>query len=433
MAVLKYLIRNKSNPKTIYIRLIDGRKIDLTASTGYLIDSENWSEGKRFINQKKVFKGKEKLVEHLTKLDSAIVVQLNKDKDSGVTINLDWLKGAIATYKNPTLHKYSGSLINAIESYRDRLKTRINPQTKKPISKLTINKFGTTIYRLKKFEEYKKKNYQLNEIDLTFHDEFSNFATKQLSLSINSIGSTIKQIKTVCLDALDRGMDVSQQIISKKFNAPTEKTKFVTLNEFDLTRIKKFEVSEYLNNARDWLIIGCWTGCRVGDLMKLTKANLMKSTKGIDFIRYIQSKGSKQVDIPLHKDVKEILERLDGFPKSISDVKFNADIKIVCKQVGILEMVDGTRQNPKTHLKESGTFEKWKLVRSHTCRRSFATNHYNKLPNKKIMAVTGHSTERMLLAYIGETENNHLEDFIESWSKNSMEKSKIIPFNAANL
>ena len=59
-------------------------------------------------------------------------------------------------------------------------------------------------------------------------------------------------------------------------------------------------------------------------------------------------------------------------------------------------------------------FEKYELIRSHTCRRSFATNHYDKLSNKIIMAVTGHATEKMLLNYIGEVENNHLDDFIDS-------------------
>ena len=429
MAVLKYLIRNKSNPKRIYVRLIDGKKIDLTASTGYLIDSENWSEGKRFVNQKKVFKGKESLVDNLIKLQSEILEQLNKDKGSERTINLEWLKHTIANYKNPELDKINDLLNNAIESYRDRLKTTINPKTKKPISKLTIKNFDTTIYRLRKFEEHKSKVYYLSEIDLSFHDEFSKFATEQLSLSINSIGNTLKQVKTVCLDALDRGYAISQQIVSKKFNAPTEKTKFITLNEFDLKRINKFKGSEHLINARNWLIIGCWTGCRVGDLMKLTTANLMKTTTGIDFIRYTQNKTSKQVDIPLHDDVKAILKRLGGFPRPISHVKLNEYIKKVCKESGIVELVEGDRQNPKTHLKESGTFEKWELVRSHTFRRSFASNHYDKLSNKVIMAVTGHSTERMLLAYIGETEKDHLEDFIESWKETASNEPKTIDLN----
>ena len=89
----------------------------------------------------------------------------------------------------------------------------------------------------------------------------------------------------------------------------------------------------------------------------------------------------------------------------------------MCQQVGINEVIEGTRQNPITHKKEVGMFEKWKLIRSHIGRRSFATNHYNILPNKVIIAVTGHSTEKQFLKYIGEVESDHLQIFIDQWSK----------------
>jgi integrase len=107
-------------------------------------------------------------------------------------------------------------------------------------------------------------------------------------------------------------------------------------------------------------------------------------------------------------------------------VKFNEYIKEVCLKVGLTDEVKGTKQNKKTHLKETGIFQKWELIRSHTCRRSFATNHYNKLSNKIIMAVTGHATEKMLLNYIGETENDHLEDFLSAWSNDKKEKEQVI-------
>ena len=93
------------------------------------------------------------------------------------------------------------------------------------------------------------------------------------------------------------------------------------------------------------------------------------------------------------------------------------------------DLVYGSRQNPKTHLKEVGTFEKWELIRSHTCRRSFATIHYNKLPNKLIMAVTGHGTEKILLNYIGETENEHIDDFLSVWENDKVEEKKVIELN----
>lgn len=33
------------------------------------------------------------------------------------------------------------------------------------------------------------------------------------------------------------------------------------------------------------------------------------------------------------------------------------------------------------------------------------------------MAVTGHSTEKQFLKYIGEVESDHLQIFIDQWSK----------------
>ena len=39
------------------------------------------------------------------------------------------------------------------------------------------------------------------------------------------------------------------------------------------------------------------------------------------------------------------------------------------------------------------------------------------IPNKVIMAVRGHSAEKQFLKYIGEVESDHLQIFIDQWSK----------------
>jgi integrase len=252
-------------------------------------------------------------------------------------------------------------------------------------------------------------------LDLTFHSEFVKFLRNHENLSQNSISKDIKQIKTVCTDARDKGYSINDQVLSRKFNAPLEPTLFVTISEDEIKAIKNFSGPNYLKNARDWLVIGCWTGCRVNDLMALNKKNIILNNKGQRFIRYTQSKTGKQVDLPIHPDVREIIERLGDFPRAISDVKFNKWIKDVCREAGLTQDIFGTKQDPNSHKKITGTFKKYELIRSHTCRRSFATNHYNKLPNKLIMAVTGHSTEKMLLNYIGETDTAHLDDFISIW------------------
>jgi len=433
MATVKYLIKGKTELSTIFVRLRDGRNTDITVSTGYIINP-NWFDNKKG-TVKLIAENKEKtnLSNDLTNLQRKIADSFNSDKGTSVLINKDWLNLVIAKYKNPKLEEKTEYLIDFIELYKKELEIKINHKTGKRISPLTVKNFNTTMMRLKKFEAFKKKNFLISEVDLMFHTQYNQFATKKLLLSINSISKDISQIKTVCLDARDKDYLINKQVETRKFNSPSEKTLFVTITESELERIKNFKGADYLQNSRDWLIIGCWTGCRVGDLMQLDKSNLQISVKGQKFIRYTQSKTGKQVDIPIHKDVENIIERLGDFPRPISDQRFNDWIKIVCQKSGMIELVHGTRQNPKTHLKETGTFEKWQLIRSHTCRRSFATNHYNKLSNKLIMAVTGHATEKMLIQYLGETENDHLDDFLSAWNITSNEKSNIIELNKKSV
>ena len=437
MATINFRLQSKKEISNIYVRVRDGKNTDIETPTGFTTNPNLWSETKGEPLQKANNPEKLNLKVQLEKLKTKIIESLNTDKGSGTLINKDWLIDVIAKFKNPQLEQKTEYLIDLVRAYQTEMKTKINPITRRQISKTTIRNFNTTLMRLKKFEEHKKKRYLINEIDLTFFREFVSYEKENLLLAQNSISKDIKQIKTVCIDAKEKGFEINKQVEYKSFNVPNEKLEekgkklFVTITESEIELIKKCDLKKvnYLKNARDWLIIGCWTGCRVSDLMQLTNDNIQITTKGQKFIRYTQSKTDKQVDIPIHSDVKEILERLGSFPRPISDQRFNEWIKKVCFQSKMTQEVHGTRQNPTTHRKEVGTFQKWELVRSHTCRRSFATNHYNKLPNKLIMAVTGHSTEKMLLNYIGETENDHLSDFLSVWNTPKVKDEKIIDLN----
>ena len=424
MATINYILKGKNELSTIYVRLRDGRDKDLTVSTGYSVHPKFWSGTKGAIRQIATNNEKKNLSEDLRKLKEKIADTLNIDKDKGVTIDKTWLEHVIAVYKNPIIEQKSDLMSSILEAYQEEMKIKINPKTGKRIATTTIRNFNTTIRRLALFEKHKNKKYYIHEIDLSFHSDFIKFLRGKEGLAQNSISKDVKQIKTVCIDARDKGYTINDQVLSRKFNAPLEPTLFVTITEDEIDKIKKFNGTNYLNNARDWLIIGCWTGCRVNDLMSLTKENIMINTKGQKFIRYTQSKTGKQVDLPIHPDVQEIILRLGDFPHPISDVKFNKWIKDVCKGAGMLQEVHGTKQDEETHKKVTGVFKKFELIRSHTCRRSFATNHYNKLPNKLIMAVKRHSTEKMLLNYIGETENAHLEDFMSIWEQDQVRKNE---------
>jgi integrase len=89
---------------------------------------------------------------------------------------------------------------------------------------------------------------------------------------------------------------------------------------------------------------------------------------------------------------------------------YNDYIKLVCEEAKIDELIKGKIQEniasenePSKIRSVEGIYKKYELVTSHIGRRSFATNHYGKIPTSFLKYVTGHSTESMFLEYIGKS------------------------------
>jgi hypothetical protein len=106
----------------------------------------------------------------------------------------------------------------------------------------------------------------------------------------------------------------------------------------------------------------------------------------------------------LTKRVLRIVEKRNGnFPRSISAVNYNKYIKEVCREAGLIEIVEGSKKvvNPVTKeiRKIDGFYPKYELVTSHIGRRSYVTNNRNIMPDNLIMNNTGHSSVRMLGEY----------------------------------
>ncbi|MEN8775817.1 MAG: hypothetical protein ABF263_08440 [Polaribacter sp.] len=93
------------------------------------------------------------------------------------------------------------------------------------------------------------------------------------------------------------------------------------------------------------------------------------------------------------------------FPKKVSQVAFNKEIKTLCKLAGINEWVSGFKNNPKTRRKEIVKAPKYEFVTSHIMRRSFASNYYGKIETPLLMNITGHTKESTFLTYTGTHQN----------------------------
>ena len=407
MAVIKFSVRGKQNPTSIYVRLRSGRNIDVKCKTKFVINTDKWSVSKGAVKSLKDERLKE-LNDSLEELKFDLIKYFNSTIDHSI-INSVWLSDFLNPQKYVAEVDYPTLLVKYFEYYEE---VKLHELTKASITKLRSNK-----KLILRFEKQQKKKVQVIDVNSKFKFDFEKFCRKE-NYAQNTIARTIRFIKTICYHARSNGVESSFQL--DKISAKGEKIEKIYLDDNELALLSKVELPhDYLINARDWLLISCETGQRVSDFMRFNKDMVRYQAtadgkKQIALVEFTQQKTQKIMSIPLSKKVKDILELRDGeFPRKISSVKYNVYIKEVCKLAKITHEIYGSRIDTKANRKKSGMYSKNELVTSHIGRRSFATNNYGKIPTPLLMSATGHTTEKMFLEYIGKTETDRAMQLAE--------------------
>lgn len=441
MASIKFRARGNSDQKEIYIRFSAGRSINIECKTNYTIDKTLWKFTKvtkgpnktkrtEFGEPKQKDDTAKKLKIKLDTLSTEINKRYNEATEKGEQINSNWLNKQIDDIQNRTSSEQQdkGDIINFLSAYIDYLPDHIQKNGKRGLSKNTIQKFTNLKNRFADFQQSKRTKYQVTDITPELTTQFDKYLRKN-GYSDNYIGTLIKDLKTVAKHAKKEGFNISDNIAN--ILAPKAETYKVilTLDELEQINNTTFE-REALNNAKDWLLIGCFIGQRVSDLLPLT-ANNVVSKGGLLMIELTQQKTGNRVVLPLQEQVIEILNKRNGqFPRRISDQKFNTYIKQLCKLAEINTPTKGTIKKEvkidgkKKFRNVSGVFPKHELITSHICRRSFASNYYGDIPTPLLMSATGHTTENKFLIYIGKTATDQAHQLAEYWAKLAAEKKK---------
>lgn len=398
MASINFILQGTKNPSVIYIRLRDGRKLDIKAKTNYHINPENWDE-KEQRPHKRLLKNIDfaNLETDLSRFKNALLTEYNKCK--GIKpIDSKWLN----EFVNPVEveSKYPLNLVGYIDTYIEFKKNDVKEST--------IKKCRVIKELLIRFEKQTKTVIYITDINQDFKMRFETYCG-QVGYSKNTTSKNLTYIKAFCNHAKGNGLSTHYQLdgLKIKYNKP----KHIYLNEEEIAKIENLKDQDLtggLVNAKYWLLISCYCGQRVSDFMRFEKSMIRheKNKKGIfkPLLEFTQVKTGKIMTIPLHSKIIEILKKHNGdFPKKISDQRYNDHIKNVCKAAGINELTFGKLFNPKTKLQEEKLYEKHLLVSSHIGRRSFATNNYGVIPTTFLMQMTGHTTESMFLTYIGKS------------------------------
>jgi hypothetical protein len=389
MASLKFLIQSSKETANIYLRLRDGRSIDLKAKTNLIVRNKDWNyhKGTVYVRNNEL----KALDAELSKLKLKVTTAYNEAQKNHEFIDPSWLKSTI-TDGYVTESHIPSYLLDYIDYYLLDKKNSISPNTLKKIKSYKV--------LLTNFESWCKRRFKLSEIDGNFkmkleaYGETKNYGTNYLS-------GIIHYVKILCRHAERNGVKI-HDLRDVKIPRKHSPVVFLTLDEIE--KIFKLELEfDYLDNARDWLVISCDTAQRVSDFMRFTRA-MISERNGRKYIEFRQVKTGKLLSIALSPRIVQILEKRDGeFPREISDQRYNEYIKTVAMRAGLTQLIEGSKKGKETKRMIYGKFPKWELVTSHIGRRSWATNYFGKYSNALLMSWTGHSTEKDFLRYIGKS------------------------------
>jgi integrase len=260
----------------------------------------------------------------------------------------------------------------------------------------TVRQYRNTFRLLLAFSK-KVRKIDFQTIDMAFYASFKNFMDA-LGYTDAYFGNQIKYIRLFMNEASERGYNDQTFYKSRKFTCPQISADKIYLTTTEITSILNANLSdsERLEQIRDVFVVGCNTGLRFSDLVRVQPSNFNVAEK----ILHIKTqKTDALVYIPLSPETLAICKKYGYRLPQFSNTTFNNCLKEIGRKAGLVEEVEITQT--KGNRKVRKIVPKYQLISSHTARRSFATNAFlARVPNLSIMQITGHNTEKAFMRYI---------------------------------
>lgn len=402
---------------TIYTRLRDGRLVDMVAPTSLTINPNLWDDKAEQVKSKVICD--EELRISINNEVRNIKSYLEKTYLSNTEeLTKDWLKIALDKYYNPKKYYTEEQIASEhkpilIELFDEFL-------IKHKLSEVRKKNYRVIRRGLQRYELYVRatkrgqKNFTLEVDEVTpdtlrniwdfFENEYKYFELYP------SIYETIPEKRTpqprgrnTLLDCFSRIRTFfywcrdNRKTLNKPFDDfPLEECTYgtpyyITIDERNKIYATNLKRHPQLAIQRDIFVFQCLIGCRVGDLIKMTKVNLINGA-----IEYIPRKTKEgrplTVRVPLNAIAQEIMERYkhregDKLLPFISEQKYNVAIKRIFKAAGLKRMV--TVVNPTTREEEKRVL--YEIASSHLARRTFVGNLYKQVKDPNLVgSLSGH-------------------------------------------
>lgn len=382
----------------VLMRLHGGRDVDQRAKTGILVDPAFWDENERRmkISRRYVTPAVMEASDAQKKLDELAAYVENRYFKDRKHIKRGWLQAIILEYSgNPADSEGSGShrlLADMCEKYID---------AHRELSESTIGQYKMMAELLRRYARTQIPLFidtmtgdDLDDLEIYMSKE--NLDGRIVTRSQNTISTKMKKLHAVfewCIKKkklINRSPFEEYEIPEAKYGDPT----YLTKEERDAVYAFS-DISPAMKIQRDIFIFHCYIGCRVSDLLRLTRKNLIRRD-GIFFIDYIQKKMAAEtedvISVPLSDVAMEIISRYEDEDREsllpfISAQKYNDAIKEILLRAGIDRNVIVLDRLTM----ESIAVPICEISSSHLARRTFTQMVFSATKSEKIAAeLTGH-------------------------------------------
>lgn len=371
---------NKNKDTLIFLKyFVSKENKNFVYSTKLKINPNDWSKENRLPKPKrggdsyKLRRITDQLIKFNDKLHEAI-------DSHGSDLTIGHLKEHFSRKKN--------KLIYIEDFWKAFIKEREEMQE---VGVKMLIKYRAMLNKSLHFQKLTNKKYKLNDLNDNFYADFITFMRKEFKLNDNTLHRYMSIFKTMVSWCGKKGYKVLNDYNNIKVSK--FETNDVHLTEDELKLLELADLHGTEERARDLFLIGAYTGQRFSDYSMFEKADVRQGA--------IVKKAKKTkitAFIPLHKKLKVLLDKYNWKLPKISSQKFNVRIQDICRKLEINDPIK--KVSFMGNNKSEVIFPKWKIIGSHTARRTYITLMSERgMPDHQLMQIAGIKDVKTLKKY----------------------------------
>lgn len=400
----------------MYVLVRDGRSFREALRTDLKLDPGMWDEEKQTVKTRYICNEdqKSKVQNEVNAMRTFLQDSYDRDKAAG-RVGKGWLDNALNDFKDTPIVAKKVVRYIPFEKYFDDFVTsrNLSDSRKKQydVIKRTILRYeifrqcqqGDEQYRFNALSTDKETIsdlYSFIENEHQYYEDFpeiyAKIPTKKTPpkpRSKNTMRDLMKKIAAFYNWLLEKNLIKESPL--KEFKIDPELYGTPTyLTKEEMEKVYKTDMSQWPQYAvqRDIFIFQCCIGCRVSDMSRLKKTDVVNGA-----IEYIPTKtiseNPRTVVVPLNKTAKAIIKKYSKHPGDkllpfILPQSYNEAIRYVLRVCGITRQV--TILNPLTRKEERKAI--CDIASSHMARRTFTAILYKNVKDQNLVAsLTGHT------------------------------------------